>query len=224
MDDLSGSGNVMEQTLHELEVINKRLGGNKVTVNGIEKLLQNVPSYLKITVADIGCGRGDILLAVARRMSSKFPNMQLVGIDANPHIIDMARHNAVQYPQIKFECIDILTEAFQSRTYDIITCSLFTHHFKDGQLVDLFASLKNQAALGVVINDLHRHWLAYYSIKVLVNIFSKSSMVQHDAPLSVLRAFRREDIENILAKAGIHDYTLKWMWAFRWQLVFLTDK
>lgn len=220
MDDLNSSGQVLEQTLRELGVINKRLGGNKVTISGIELLLQNIPSHQPITIADIGCGQGDVLVAIAQRLSTRYSKLKLVGIDANPHIIDMARNNTAQYPQIKFECIDILTEAFRNQKYDIVTCSLFTHHFKDNQLVDMYASLKNQATLGVVINDLHRHWMAYYSIKVLVSIFSKSPMVRHDAPISVLRAFHRRDIVDILAKAGIHHYALKWMWAFRWRLVF----
>lgn len=220
MDDLNSTGHVLEQTLRELRVINKMLGGNKVTITGIEQLLKGILPHQAITIADIGCGHGDMLVAIADQFSHNFSNMRLLGIDANPYIVDKARKNTAQYPQITYKCIDVLTEAFRVQTYDIITCSLFTHHFNDRQLVNLLASFKKQAVLGVVVNDLHRHWLAYHSIKVLVKVFSKSPMVQHDAPLSVLRAFRKRDIKDILTKAGIHDYTLKWMWAFRWQLVF----
>lgn len=220
MDDLSSSGQVMEQTLLELRVINKMLGGNKVTLTGIGQLLKGILPHQAFTIADIGCGQGDMLVAIADQFSHNFPNMQLVGIDANPHIVDKARNHTAQYPQITYECVDVLTEAFQMQTYDIMTCSLFTHHFNNDQLVCLLGSFKNRTTLGVVVNDLHRHWLAYHAIRVLVNVFSKSPMVQHDAPLSVLRAFRKRDIEGILAKAGVHDYTLRWMWAFRWQLVF----
>lgn len=44
-------------------------------------------------------------------------------------------------------------------------------------------------------------------------------MVKFDAPLSVKRAFRKGELIDILHAAGITNYTLKWRWAFRWQLI-----
>jgi hypothetical protein len=73
--------------------------------------------------------------------------------------------------------------------------------------------------VGFIINDIHRHWLAYYSIKLLTRIFSRSMMVRFDAPLSVLRAFRKKELEVILRNAGISNFKIKWMWAFRWQVI-----
>ncbi|MDQ2657524.1 MAG: SAM-dependent methyltransferase, partial [Bacteroidota bacterium] len=69
---------------------------------------------------------------------------------------------------------------------------------------------------------IHRHWLAYYSIKWLTRMFSKSAMVRHDAPLSVHRAFRKSELEEILRRAGLVDYKIKWRWAFRWQVIVRT--
>lgn len=220
MDDLDGSGPEMKQTLQELDIINRKLGGNKVTIDGLEQLIKKNLPPRPITIADIGCGGGDILKAIAKWAINRKCEVVLTGIDANPNIVAFARRNAVKYPQIKFEVINIFSGAFKKQTYDIVICSLFTHHFKDEQLVTLFAALKRQARVGVVINDLHRHWLAYYSIKILVNVLSKSPMVRHDAPVSVLRAFRKAELKRILRAAGIKHYSLKWMWAFRWQLIF----
>jgi hypothetical protein len=44
-------------------------------------------------------------------------------------------------------------------------------------------------------------------------------MVKFDAPLSVLRAFSKTELNDILYKAGITEFSLKWKWAFRWQLI-----
>jgi hypothetical protein len=44
-------------------------------------------------------------------------------------------------------------------------------------------------------------------------------MVKYDAPLSVMRAFRKDELEEIMRGAGIENYSLRWMWAFRWQVV-----
>jgi hypothetical protein len=103
--------------------------------------------------------------------------------------------------------------------FDIITATLFLHHFKEEELIQLLKTWKQQARLGIVINDLHRHPFAYYSIKALTSLFSRSAMVKFDAPLSVLRGFTRDEWLFLLKNAGISKYTLRWRWAFRWQII-----
>lgn len=220
MDDLTSSGAVIDQTLQELDEINRKLGGNSVTIDGLKKLLLKNPPLRKLTIADIGCGGGDILIEIAKWAEKRRLNIDLIGIDANPHIIEFARKNAAAFPQIQFAVHNVFSNEFQEQTFDIIISSLFTHHFKDEELISLFRSLKKQARFGVIINDLHRHWLAYYSIKIIVKLLSKSPMVQHDGPVSVLRAFKRKELQYILKRAGIYNYSIKWMWAFRYQVIF----
>ena len=220
MDDLTSSGEVINQTLVELEVINKWLGGNAVTMNGLHALLK-VGSLKNTTlkIADLGCGGGDMLKLLALHLKKMGIHSTLTGIDANPNIIEFAKQNAKSFSEINFQAQDILSESFRSQHYDIVFATLFFHHFTSEQLVEIFHSLKKQSVIGIVINDLHRHWLAYYSIKFLTKLFSKSSMVKNEGPLSVLRGFSKKELIEILHSAGIKNYCLKWKWAFRWQLV-----
>ena len=219
MDDLESSGEVIEQTLRELETINRLLGGNQVTTNGLNALTKN-DAAKTITIADLGCGGGDILKLVSKWASKKGKSVRLIGFDANPRIIAYAQKNCSAFDNITFEVQDIFSEEFKERQFDIIICTLFTHHFHENDLTRIFKQFKGQAKLGVVINDLHRHWLAYYSIKLLTQLFSKSEMVKYDGPLSVKRAFTRNELKSILQNAEISSYQLAWKWAFRWQLVF----
>ena len=219
MDDLQASGPVIPQTLRELETINKWLGGNYVTIDGIVKLIRR-KNPQKLVIADLGCGGGGILKLVARWASKKNLEVELVGFDANPHIIDYARDNCKDFDNISFEVQDIFSEEFKEREFDIILCTLFTHHFTEEQLTGIFRQFKSQAKIGVVINDLHRHWFAYHSIHILTSLFSKSEMVKNDASLSVLRSFKRSELVQLMKDAEIGWFSLKWMWAFRWQLVF----
>lgn len=218
MDDLNCAGEVVDQTLRELETINTLLGGNHVTISGVKRLLSK-KSFANVTIADLGCGGGDILKLVAlmgRKMGLKF---DLTGIDANPNIIAFARKNSEGFPEINFEVDNIFFDEFRVKKYDLILATLFMHHFTEDELVEVFKSLKTQAVIGIVINDIHRHWFAFYSIRLLTKLFSKSKMVKYDAPLSVLRAFKKSELQSILQKAGIESYQLKWKWAFRWQLI-----
>jgi 2-polyprenyl-3-methyl-5-hydroxy-6-metoxy-1,4-benzoquinol methylase len=218
MDDLASSGDVIEQTLKELETINKLLGGNQVTTNGLNMLLHEKKS--SVVIADLGCGGGDILKLVAKWAEKKGLAVDLIGFDANPHIIDYARENCKGLSNISFEVEDIFGEKFKQRKFDIILCTLFTHHFTNDALINIFKQFKQQVELGVVINDLHRHWVAYYSIKILTQLFSKSDMVKYDGPLSVKRSFKRNELLALLQSANIQHKHLSWQWAFRWQLVF----
>jgi 2-polyprenyl-3-methyl-5-hydroxy-6-metoxy-1,4-benzoquinol methylase len=145
--------------------------------------------------------------------------VELTGIDANQFMLDYASAKSQKYPEISYRQFDIFSSEFQAQPYDILTCSLFCHHFSDDELVTLLRQWQQQAQVAVVVNDLHRHWLAYYSIKWLTRLLGGSYLVQHDAPLSVARAFRREDWVELLERAGIARYELRWRWAFRWQVV-----
>lgn len=219
MDDLNCHGEIVDQTLRELEVINRLLGGDHVTMGGIDYLLRadvaDDTQRKAIEIADFGCGGGDLAEKIVKWGKRKGYELRVTGIDANPHIIGFARRNN---PEISF----ITQDVFQNKTrYDIITATLFVHHFNDDQLVTLFKSMKEYSRMGVVINDIHRHALSYHSIKLLTKLFSKSAMVKFDAPLSVRRAFKKNELIDILARAGIKDYQIRWKWAFRYQIVIL---
>jgi hypothetical protein len=61
--------------------------------------------------------------------------------------------------------------------------------------------------------------LSYHYIRLLTSLFSKSYLVRHDAPLSVLRGFKKTELETLLEEAGISKYTIQWKWAFRWLVI-----
>lgn len=223
MDDLTLSGEELRKNLRELEVINNWLGGHKVVLSALNNLTGK-EQHKVWRIADIGCGGGDTLTSIADWANHKSIPVQLTGIDANDFMVRYARQHCDQYDNISIAQYDVFSEEFAQQHYDIIVCSLFCHHFTDVQLVQLFKQFYQQAAAAVIINDLHRHWFAYYSIKYITKLFSGSYLVQHDAPLSVWRAFKRNELKQLVAQAGITNYTLRWMWAFRWQLVLLTSK
>lgn len=222
IDDLNCDGEELRQTLRELKTINQLLGGNHVTTNGINKLLQ-ASSLKEVTIADVGCGGGDMIRVMYDWSQKNNIDANFIGIDANPHTIGMAADNLRGLPEVHFEVADVFDHAFHKQQVDLVTCTLFIHHFRDEELVEMFRSFKSKATLGMVINDLHRHPLAFYSIKILTRLFSRSRLVINDAPISVLRGFRRKELENILKKAGWQKYTIRWHWAFRWQVVGFTS-
>lgn len=218
MDDLSCGGDELKQTLAELKTINRLLGGNKVTTQGLKKLLKNHDSG-SISIADVGCGGGDMLQVMHHWGEKTGKDLKFIGIDANPHIIQLAKEKFTKNHNISFEVENVLSESFHQKPIDIVTCTLFTHHFTDEELKHMFSGFIKKAKLGIVINDLHRNLLAYYSIKYLTKIFSKSPMVIHDAPLSVQRSFTKKELYHLLNGLRFKKIEISWHWAFRWQVV-----
>ena len=222
MDDLACQGEVVDQTLRELEIINRWLGGNVVTIQGLHRLLRLRDRTALTLVADIGCGSGDMAVRMAEWARERKRNVEVIGIDANPNIIRYALSQPRPRPGVSFKVINVLDSEFAQLKFDIVVATLFMHHFTRDQLIGLFRTLKQQTTTGFVVNDIHRHFLAYHSIRLLTYLFSRSAMVRYDAPLSVRRAFTRRELEEILRLADIDSYTLRWKWAFRWQLIVTT--
>lgn len=219
LDDLHCKGEAIDQNLRELEIINKWLGGDYVTIKGLEKILEDRGVNGEISIADLGCGGGDMLMKIAKWANRKGIKVKLTGIDANPYIVEYAYKNCRHFPEIEFKTVNIFSGDFRALNFDIITSTLFTHHFTDLQLISLYKQLNEQCNFGILTNDIHRHPLAYHSINFLTALFSKSYMVKNDAGVSVKRAFTLAELKNILDKAGIESYKISWKWAFRWQIV-----
>ncbi|MDP4679961.1 MAG: methyltransferase domain-containing protein [Cyclobacteriaceae bacterium] len=218
MDDFSQSGETMSQTLRELARINTLLGGNYVSTDGIDQLLLGRKEK-KYHITDLGCGGGDMMVYLSNWGKRNDLKLEFSGIDANAAIIDFAKQNTSLYENIEYHNLNIFSIEFKAMTIDVVHCSLFTHHFEDDELVTLLRQLLAQARIGLVINDLHRHHISYYFTKWIIRSLSKSSMVRYDSVVSIMRSFKRNELMSILKRAGITNYSLKWKWAFRWQLV-----
>jgi len=219
MDDLLCHGDEVHQTLRELDVINAWLGGNGITLRGLADLMARQPAGHEVTVADIGCGSGEMAIQMVQWARRNNRKLRVIGYDANPNITAFARNHTRHYPEIEIETANIFDPEFGNRHADIVTATLVLHHFSDEELVHLLRLFLRQARVGVVINDLHRHVLAYYSIRWITRLFSRSPMVQYDAPLSVARGFRQPEWRHLLARASVNNYRIRWQWAFRWQVV-----
>src|SRR5688572_8609390 len=139
MDDLEYAGEMMDRTLGELEIINRWLGGNRVTINGISKLLEATNRNDVLKVVDLGCGRGDMLILLDSWSKKYNLNLQLFGIDANQYVINAARKRLSGFPHIQLQAINILSPDFPMEKFDIVIGTLFYHHFTDEQLIAFFS-------------------------------------------------------------------------------------
>ncbi|MGI4019877.1 MAG: methyltransferase domain-containing protein [Janthinobacterium lividum] len=214
MDDFSLSADEIDPLLSGLEMVNQYLGGYNVVFSA----LKEVSVQQNFHISDWGCGSGDVLRAIHQNAKKKNLNLILTGIDATPAAVNFANRKNTN-PNISFILADVLSEEVAVLKFDVIISTLFTHHFDDEQWILLIKQMLACSKHIVIIDDLHRHWLAYYGIKLITRIITKSRLARNDGPLSVLKGFKRKELETLLQKAGINNYKIRWMWAFRWQII-----
>lgn len=206
----------IRKNMEELDVINTRLGGHRITIAGIRKLLK--PAHTgKLHILEIGCGGGDNLRVIKKYCEASHIQASYTGIDKNPHCIAFARSRS-ENAGIHFITSDYRTARIEQKP-DIIFSSLFCHHFTDDMLTEQLQWMHDHSSTGFFINDLHRHPVAYYSIKWLTRLLSGSYLVKNDAPISVLRGFNKKEWKNICHNAGLENVRIQWRWAFRWLLI-----
>ncbi len=218
MDNLFMEGEMLRKSLDQIALINKHLGGNKATVDGLHTLLHAKPRGSFVTIIDIGCGSGDMLRKVAVYGRENNLIFKLTGIDANEYTVNYARKLSTNYPEISYLKMDVLSDEFSELTFDIVLATLFLHHFKNEEIEILLKQLAGKAGTGIIINDLHRSIAAYYLFKG-ISIFITNPMVRKDGAISVLRGFKKKELLEISKKIRGTVSSISWKWAFRYQWI-----
>ena len=219
MDDFTLDGEVLREALDKIAKINQLLGGNSLTLNGVKELILTVPKSRVITIVDIGCGNGDMLRVLSNFGNENNYSFNLIGIDANAFTINHAKKLSKSYSNITFKCEDIFEFDFSQSKCDIILCTLTLHHFKNTEIENLLTTFYANSKLGIVINDLHRSWLAYRLFQIICFLFKLNSMSREDGLTSILRGFKKEELEAFSKKLGFKKYSIQWKWAFRYQWI-----
>lgn len=214
MDELELPDRALFQVLHELDRVNHYLGGHRATLWGLNELLSGVRDR-RWRIVDVGCGSGDTLREIARWAQREGYDLALTGVDMHAACLDYARaqhdQSECQTP-IHWHCADYRD---YTQECDIVLSSLFCHHLNDAQMSGFCHWIRSRARFGYLINDLHRHPLAYHSFVLLSQLLSRSPMVKYDGPLSVRKAFTRRELQSLFQQAGLRP-RIVWRWAFRY--------
>jgi len=166
------------------------------------------------TLLDVGYGEGDMLRAIHGWAATKGFRARLIGVDLNRRSEPAARAATDRMLGIDFRTGDVFD--FDPATpVDFIVSSLVTHHLTDRQVGRFLMWMEAKAVRGWFVNDLRRHWFAFYGFTALAAVMRWHPFVRHDGPVSIARSFVPDEWERVLAVAGITEATVAKVFPFR---------
>ena len=199
LDDLSAlAGN-----LRDLRRINRWLGGASLTAPAIEALAAHRP---ELTLLDVGTGGADIPIALLDRAARRSRRLSIVAIDSRPEVLAAAVRaspGVAATRGLELHVGDGLDLPYADRSFDIAHASLVLHHLPADDAVRLLREMARVARLGVVVNDLERSRLGWIGALLIGHLLTGNRYTRHDAPLSVRRAYRADEMARLIRDAGM---------------------
>jgi len=193
-----------EGCIVELQRVNRWLGDARALRDSllaeIEQL--NLPGF---SVVDVGAGSGELLQVVAEWARKNGRKARLTGVELNARAAVAIAERATTFPEITAVRGDALALPFVDRQFDFALCSLFTHHFKNAEVVGILRELSRVSTRGVFVIDLHRHSVAYFFYTTVGRLFFHNRLIREDGALSILRSFTPEELLDLARRAGLAD-------------------
>jgi SAM-dependent methyltransferase len=161
----------------------------------------------ELSVLDLACGGGDVVRALRERAERTGLPLRIEGCDRSALAIELAGAPG-------FFVRDVVHD-FPSG-YDVYLSSLFLHHLPEEDAVVLLRSMAGGRAF--FVSDLRRTRMGHALAGFGARIFTRSPVVQRDAPLSVRNAYSMEEAAALVRRAEIENATISKQWPQRFLL------
>jgi 2-polyprenyl-3-methyl-5-hydroxy-6-metoxy-1,4-benzoquinol methylase len=196
MDDPALPAAGYQAVLADLGRVNRWTFAARPTLGFLARATRGAKAF---TLLDVGYGEGGMLRAIAQWARKRGIDARLTGVDLNPKSEAAARARTPQGV-----AIDWRTGDYQDLgRFDFVVSSLVAHHMSAAQLSGFLRWMEDHAERGWLVNDLHRHRLAYTGYPLLARLLGVHRIVREDGHLSIARAFRPAEWHRILEEAGV---------------------
>jgi 2-polyprenyl-3-methyl-5-hydroxy-6-metoxy-1,4-benzoquinol methylase len=222
MDDFSIGGHELHEALQHLRVLNQIFGAAATTLYGVRRLWTEADKPRHFSILDIGSGSGDVNWRLLRWANANQIELKITLIDITEEACEEARLIFHQEPRVQVMRSDLFS--LPEACADMITGTQFVHHFAVNELPKVVESMLNASRLGVVINDIHRHWIPWAAVWLTTRIVSNNRYILNDGPLSVAKGFRSADWKNLRKALGVSEIFYAWRPMFRYVVVIRKNK
>lgn len=207
MDDPDLPEADVRAALEDLRRINRSLGVTSTLRRYLFTLIHR-HRLRTASILDVATGSADIPQALVHHARRKGLVMRLVALDHGQTMIKIARAKLAGDPEISLVQADALALPFPPDSFDFAIVSEFLHHLTGEQAVVFLRRLREIVRVAFIIHDLRRHPVAYYGFWLLARLFFRSRLVRHDGPVSILRGFTEDDVEQLKHASGLNNLVL----------------
>lgn len=189
------------RSLADLRVVNHWLGNRGGLLRAVRPHLPPGGRLL-----DVGCGSGDVPAFLLERLPGP---LSAVGLDVK------TLHLRAVPPSVRPVVADVRRLPFPDGAFDVVTASLFLHHFDSPELPALLAGLHRLARRALVVNDLHRALVPWLFGRAVFPLLFRSRVSVADGLLSIRRGFRPDELRAAFAAAGIPVVSIRRSFPYR---------
>ncbi len=192
-------------SLADIRKVNCFLGDNRATLKFFSALVSGLGASAErpIRVLDVATGSADIPVAIVKWARRQGLKIVVTAVDINPLAVREAAAFTRAYPEITLAVADGFSHPFEDGSFDIVLCAKTLHHFSEEDTVRLLKEMGRVAAIGYIIMDLRRSWVAWLLISILARIFTRNRLTRYDGPMSVLRSYTIAELGALAGRAGL---------------------
>ena len=191
------------RSLADLRRVNRWLGGRRGVLRAAAPFLAQGP----VRLLDVGCGSADLPAFLERRVARG--RLLAVGLDLK-HL-----HVSEAPASVCGVVGDVRRLPFREGSFDVVTASLFLHHFPTAALPGLLRSLLGLARRALIVNDLHRARVPYLFARAAFPWLLRSPVSVNDGLISIRSAFTPADLRDAFAAAGIAQVDVRRSFPYR---------
>lgn len=180
-------------SLADIERIHRVLGGRPIARRHLVPLLLSVPSPRPVLL-DLGAGSGHVGRALARELARR--GRELVAVDLDRQLL-----HARLCAKGRSVAADALRLPLPDGSVDVVSSTLFLHHFDADSVAALLRESARVARFAVSALDLTRHRVPLAVNALLAPVLYRSPITRHDGRASILRAFTIPELRAIAARA-----------------------
>jgi ubiquinone/menaquinone biosynthesis C-methylase UbiE len=210
LDDDLGTPEEIQQSFDDLWRINRWLGGVSGCLHLLESYFDRRGSR-HARILDVGSGDSRLSAHLQRELAQRNRSVKFVALDRR---LSHLRNDHRQTARLSRVVADVRNLPFQEKSFEVVICNLFLHHFSGNDAVDLLRRLGRIASEAVLINDLERHPLPYFFIRIAWP-FARSRLTRHDGAASVRQAYTKDELEILARRAGFTHFEVDRLPAFR---------
>jgi len=203
-----------EACIGELQLVNRWMGdAHSLRATVLREIADE--SLQNFSILDVGAGSGELLRVAAAWARQTGRTLSAVGLELNERSAESIVEESLRFPEIRSLRGNALELPFADAAFDYVMCSLFTHHFVDGQVVQILREMSRVAKRRIFVIDLHRHPIAYFLYTTLGKIVLHNRLLRHDGALSILRSFKSYELLELGQRAGLNNVWVERHFPFR---------